>query len=156
MMKDHFVNYRNWVKDSITDEKIGLDALYAINWMEYNALLIDPDIFTQNAHPCLAFSHAINFILENARDKIGSFQPIVDWLMENKRCPFGLRLKVKALRVMRRSIGLLSQSMIDQLNDLQDRSYKMEYRPREFLYLDKLLLDLGLTNGCTGASHRPS
>ena len=151
---DLFVNYRNWVNASLSEEKVIADTMYAISWMEANVDLIDPEILKRNYHPCLAFSEVICSFLDKAQNKIGSFQPIVNWLTENKRCPFGLILKVKAFKIMRRSIGSLNKSMIDQLSALQIRSYEMKYRPREYLYLDKLLHDYGLTTHCTGADHR--
>ena len=149
-MLDPFTEYRNWVKTSLRNEKVIVDTMYAISWMEANVDLIDPEILKRNYHPCLAFSKVIYSFLDKARNDTGSFQPIVNWLAENKRCPFGLILKVKALKIMRRSIGSLNKKMIDQLSALQIRSYEMKYRPREYLYLDKLLHDYSLTSRCTG------
>ena len=152
-MLDPYAKYRNWVKDSIKIDKIKQEMLYAINWMEANSNIYDHEIILQNQHPGCAFSKVILTCLDNAQNKIIPFQPIVDWLADNQKCPFGLILKVKSYKIIRRSIPLLNEKMINQLYELQTRSYKMKYRPREFLYLDKLLDDTGLTSRYTGAGN---
>jgi hypothetical protein len=140
-MSDPFTQYRLWAETNTLDERVRDELLYAITWMEHHAEFIDPAIIRDNAHPCTAFSLAIKSLINQAQQQQGSFQPIIDWLADNQRCPFGLMLKTKAYKALRRSHQLLTRNMLEQLSAMQQMSLTLPYRPREFEYLDKLLSD---------------
>ncbi len=144
-MSDYFTKYRAWADQNISDERKKSELVYAIDWMELNANHIDQALFATSDHPCIAFSTVINTLLNEAEQQKVTFQPIINWLVDNQKCPFGLQLKVKAFKHLRRCCHLLSPNMVQQLAELQITSYQSEFRSREFLYLDKFLADYRLS-----------
>lgn len=54
-MSNFFTDCRCWVEGSIIEEKVKLEMMYAINWMEINVAIIEKGIFKRNSHPGIAF-----------------------------------------------------------------------------------------------------
>ena len=99
--------------------------------------------FISYPHAGIVFSSIITeFCKEISNGDATKIPMIISWLMENKQSPFGLILKVKAYRTLLKRLDMLNWDDYKKMTDLQTVANEMKYRPREFLYLDKLLIKL--------------
>ena len=132
--------YRLWLERfAPPHDKVREQFDNAITWMEANRSRLDEGILAANDHPALAFNHVISALTERCSTDPAARSTIITWLCENRRCPFGMTLKVKAFRVLRRCGAALGADQVDRLRQLQAEADAMPYRPREVLQLDRLL-----------------
>ena len=134
-----FELYKNFVFSKIDDIKIKDELNYAIKWMELHVAALDIDVSKLHEHPCVGFSSVIDVLLNTWTKDENVRSILINWLCDNKKCPFGMLLKVKAFKSIKKNLGLLSIGDVQQLQGLLARSNQMEYRPREILYLEKIL-----------------
>ncbi|HEX3133466.1 MAG TPA: hypothetical protein VHX44_07770, partial [Planctomycetota bacterium] len=94
----------------------------------------------QIGHPALLFSSVIEALIADfIRGNDGALTILVRWICRDEKAPFGMTLKVKALKAMIRNSTRISKALWGEFDKLNQRASGKQYRPREYLYLDKLL-----------------
>ena len=129
-----------FIEEKISSPKTAIEMNNCITWMEENWEIVQQNTDISYYHPSLVYSWAIRSII--SKWKVGNElnnQLIINWLCSNVKYPFGMIDKIRAFRAITQNFELLSKAQIIQLTKLQSISNEMKYRPREILYLDKLL-----------------
>ena len=119
------------------------DFMNALTWLEGQPAALVATILATHDHPGVAFAAVIELLIARSPTDAGARATLVDWLCANRKCPFGMILKTKALRVLARGAGALTPRQVADLRRLQVVSDALPYRPREILHLDRLLARIG-------------
>ena len=123
---------------SIKREKDRVVIRTAVAWLNDHYALSQR--FGSESHPCIQFSRVIDGLIAEFKQGDDEALPIlVAWIVRDERAPFGMILKIKAFRAMIGSASRISPRVWADLDQLHAKVGDRRYRPREYLYLDKLL-----------------
>ena len=132
-------SWRGWVDESINNDKGKAEFYNAIKWMDENWKLVITIPNSDYYHPGIVFSNVLDIVIKNYHRSDDYKEKLLKFILDDIKCPFGMIIKNKALKVVRQNIKLLNQSDVDNLIKLSNKLNSIPYKPRELIELKKTI-----------------
>jgi hypothetical protein len=132
-------SWRVWVDESINNDKGKAEFYNALKWMDENWKFVITIQDSDYYHPGIVFSNVLDSVIKNYHRSADFKEMLLKIIMDDFKCPFGMILKNKALKAVRRNRKLLNQSDVDNLIKLSNKLNSIPYKPRELIELKKTI-----------------